>query len=30
MEGGHVGFASGKNHPDWLASRVLCFLQSRQ
>jgi predicted alpha/beta-fold hydrolase len=30
MEGGHVGFASGKNQPDWLASRVLCFLQSNQ
>lgn len=29
-EGGHVGFASGKNQPDWLAARVLCFLQSNQ
>ena len=29
-EGGHVGFASGKKQPDWLAIRVLCFLQGRR
>ncbi|HWT28860.1 MAG TPA: alpha/beta fold hydrolase [Methylophilaceae bacterium] len=28
-EGGHVGFASKRRQPDWLAARVLCFLQSQ-
>ena len=27
-QGGHAGFVSPKNQPDWLAARVICFLET--